>query len=648
MSRIHQLDPLVVNKIAAGEVIERPASAVKELLENSVDALATRVEVDVAAGGTELIRVVDDGEGIHPDDLPLCVASHATSKISSAEDLFRVQTLGFRGEALASIAAVSQFRIRSRQAESSTGYELECSGGTLGTPQPCGCPAGTQIEIRQLFSNTPVRRKFLRTTATEFGHVSEQFTRMALAHPRLHAVLRHNGKPVYELPAAPVLRERVRLFFGQELADQLIEIESESDNVRLWGYAAHPSCSKSTRKGQYLFLNGRWIQDRSLQHALGESYRGLLMTGRYPVAFLFLEMPAEMADVNVHPTKAEVRFQNGQQLYRQLLSTLRNVFLSSDLSSSMRLDNRHATGQPVDPAQRRELQANLVAWVGEQRENWSPGAPPAIVANPPAPFRAHDQSDQPTAPGLLSNWDSSERTTPGDSTADPGTRDSRPTGGPEAEHHPQGSDSDPSEEPPPTPRAIEPGGAARALQIHDCYLVFETDEGMTVIDQHALHERVLYEQLRNRVLAGAVESQRMLVPEPIEVSESEKSLLLDNTDVLEQLGFGLEEFGKGTLLLSGYPAMLSRVDPVQLLRDVSDQLAETRQEPTRRDILDGLLHMMSCKAAVKAGQRLKPEEVESLLAQRHLIDDSHHCPHGRPTALTLTRNELDRQFGRLG
>jgi len=626
MPRIHQLDPLVVNKIAAGEVIERPASAVKELLENSIDALATRVEVDAAAGGTELIRVVDDGEGIHPEDLPLCLASHATSKIRGADDLFRVQTLGFRGEALASIASVSQFRIRTRQADSPTGYELEASGGTYGDPQPCGCPAGTQIEIRQLFGNTPVRRKFLRTTATEFSHISEQFTRMALAHPRLHAVLRHNNKLVYELPASPDLRERVRLFFGRELSDQLIEIESEADDVRLWGYAAHPSCSKSTRKGQYVFLNGRFIQDRSLQHALGEAYRGLLMTGRFPIAFLFLEMPAELVDVNVHPTKAEVRFRNGQQLYRQLLATLRNEFLSRDLSSSMRLDKGHAAAQPVDPQQRSELQANLVTWVDQQRQQWAPQATATTELPQPVPtpeeFGIGDH-----APGGVSDWQGGVPTNIGQPTDQPIT--------PEAAQ-------------PPVPPTLEPSGPMRALQIHDCYLVFETDDGMTVIDQHALHERVLYEQLRQRVLSGDVESQRMLVPEPFEVGDREKALLLENQQVLGQLGFSLEEFGKGTLLLSGYPAMLSRIDPLQLLRDVSDQLEETRQEPTRRDILDSLLHMMSCKAAVKAGQRLKPEEVESLLAQRHLIDDSHHCPHGRPTALTLTRSELDRQFGRLG
>src|SRR5262249_11335851 len=249
--------------------------------------------------------------------------SHATSKIENADDLFHVRTMGFRGEALASIAEVSQFRIRSRTPEHEAGTELEVSAGAWGEPRACGCPLGTQIEIRQLFCNTPVRRKFLKTASTELGHICEQFMRIALANPRLYMVLRHNQKLVYELPATDRLLDRLQYFYGSELAEQLIWVESELRGVRIWGYVAHPSQSKSTRKGQYLFLNGRWIQDRTLQHALAEAYRGLLMVGRYGITFLFLEMPPDLIDVNVHPTKSEVRFQDSQALYRQLLSTIR-------------------------------------------------------------------------------------------------------------------------------------------------------------------------------------------------------------------------------------------------------------------------------------------------------------------------------------
>ncbi len=361
MSRIHQLDSSVVNKIAAGEVIERPANVVKELLENSLDALASRIEIDIEAGGGELIRIVDDGEGIHSDDLLLAVTAHATSKIATADDLFRVQTMGFRGEALASIAEVSRMRIRSRRPDlagdtnptrergratedsslarrvSLTGYEILSDCGRITPPQPCGCPVGTQIEVRQLFANTPVRRKFLKSVGTEFAHIAEHFSRIALAQPRLHLVLRHNGKVVFELPGTQQLLDRIRLLLGNELADNLIPVESESQGVRMWGYVAHPSVSKSTRKSQHLFLNGRWIQDRSLQHALTEAYRGLLMIGRQPIAFLFLEVPADIVDVNVHPTKTEVRFADGQALFRQLLSMLRTKFLSLNFESPMNL-----------------------------------------------------------------------------------------------------------------------------------------------------------------------------------------------------------------------------------------------------------------------------------------------------------------------
>jgi DNA mismatch repair protein MutL len=659
MPRIRQLDALVVNKIAAGEVIERPASVVKELLENSLDALATRVEIDVAQGGTELIRVTDDGEGIHPDDLRLSVTSHATSKIGSADDLFRVHTLGFRGEALASIAAVSQLRLRSRTAESEAGVELEVESGRVGESRACGCPQGTQIEIRQLLANTPVRRKFLKTVATEFGHLSEQFIRVTLAHPRLHAVLRHNGKTVHELPSSGDLLSRLRLFFGSELVDELIPVESQVEEIRLWGYVGHPSRSKSNRKGQYLFLNGRWIQDRSLGHALNEAYRGLLMVGRHPVAFLFLEMPPDQVDVNVHPTKSEVRFRDAQQLYRQLLSTLRDRFLSMELDSTMQLprDQSPATKAPVDAAKQRELQLDVMTWAKGQLSEWKPSASdsqlPPITQGAAATER--DIANVPVVTGMsppvVADSTSSRQPANADRllaldnqgnppVAPTATRDMAPEG------EPLSSD---------TTAAPRPGGAvggdpgpSRIMQVHDCYLVFETDEGLTVIDQHALHERVVYEQLRQRVLSGAVESQRMLAPEPIELSPDEAGRLLEEQDLLAELGFRIEEFGKGTVLLSGYPPMLARSDLVQVVRDIAEQLATVGQKPTRRDILDKLLHVMSCRSAVKAGQRLTQEEMQSLLAQRHLIDDAHHCPHGRPTALVLSRTELDRQFGRLG
>ena len=679
MRRIQQLDPLVINKIAAGEVIERPASIVKELLENSIDALSTRVEVDIARGGTELIRVVDDGEGIHPDDMLLAVTSHATSKIRNAEELFLVRSLGFRGEALASIASVSRFRVRSRTAEADSATELEVHSGRVDELRPCAGPPGTLIEVSNLFASTPVRRKYLRTAATEFGHISEVFTRIALANPRLHAVLRHNGKTVFELPPTERVVDRLRLFFGDDLAENLISVESQSGDIRLWGYTAHPSRSKSTRKGQYLFLNGRWIQDRALQHALGEAYRGLLMVGRYPISFLFLEVPPELVDVNVHPTKCEVRFTDGQVLYRQLLGTLRDRFLGMDLDSTMsvaetrqRPDGGSATGSgatastgnmsPADTmnfspgtvgstgsgggsrAERRELQRELASWAREQLNGWAPSENAFALGETVAPVPLEPANTQPDGEGEDSPQAEAddadgarseflEEQAPGtgvEGTA--GTAAPAPGAG-EMIRRPEGDAA---------------GRTPRVMQIHDCYLVMETDEGITVIDQHALHERILYEQLRRRVLAGAMETQRLLLPLTVELSSREAAVLTEHRELLAQLGFPIEPFGGQTVLVTGYPSIFRSADHTALVRDLAERLLEAGARPSRRDILDSLLHMMSCKAAIKSGQRLSPEEMQSLLAARHLCTDAHHCPHGRPTALSLSREDLDRQFGRLG
>ena len=695
MPRIQQLSPHVVNKIAAGEVIERPASVVKELLENSVDALATRIDVDIVDGGMDLIRIVDDGEGIHADDLTLAVASHATSKLREADDLFRVQTLGFRGEALASIAEVSRFKIRTRRHDEPNGVEIEVDSGVHGPVRECGCPAGTAIEVRDLFSSTPVRRKFLKQPSTEFGHISEQFTKIALAHPRLHLVLRHNERVVYELPSAEKLLDRISLFFGADLAGHLIWVESEFENVRLWGYVGHPSQSKATRKGQYLFLNGRWITDRSLGHALAEAYRGLLMVGRNPVTFLFLEMPADMVDVNVHPTKAEVRFRESQKLYRQLLSTIRTKFLGMNLNSELQVrpaQSAHQSmlqpgsvgqgqlapaftfqGQPgqfgqgrslaapvlqsvlpplrqpvaphVDPERQRELQSDLVSWVKEQSRDWgTPGFEPSYPDLPEEPADTLGRAPPDEEPPA--DWPSANPAGLGD---DPVPRDSGSAFSRIDEPHAAGLSPTASQPVDGSPVQHASGFPdVRAMQIHDSYLVVETEEGLQVVDQHALHERILYEQLRNRVLSGSVESQRLLVPQPVELSNSEAALLSEHTELLSRFGLCLAEFGANTVLVTAYPVMLSRIDLTQMVRDAADKLAESGRDPSRRDLLDSLLHMMSCKGAVKAGQRLTAEEIESLLAQRHLIDDAHHCPHGRPTALVLSRNELDRQFGRLG
>ncbi len=549
MSDIRQLSPSVVNKIAAGEVIERPGSVVKELMENAIDAGAQRIDVALAQGGAELVRVVDNGCGIAADQLILAVAPHATSKIREADDLFRVGTLGFRGEALASIAEVSRTVIRSRTPEAPAGAELEISGGQRGPVAPCGAPPGTLIEVHHLFFNTPVRRKFLRATPTELGHATEAFTRLALAYPRRHFTLRHQDKLLHDLPPTDDWSARIAAFFGAELAGQLIRVESRDGALQLSGYVANPSHSRANQKMQFLFLNGRAIRDRSLQHALGEAYRGLLLTGRYPIAFLEIEMPPEEIDVNVHPTKLEVRFQDGGRVYSQLLGTLRTRFLTTDLTARLQPapSSSIAVQDPTqahDPSHAARLQGELVAWAKGQLDQaiqathaaTPPGAeiaappgaetaapPGAQIAIPPPFGAAAGFFTTPHRPlelvpldrGQLGGGSAAYRPDP--AAADSSAVRSPHFDGPHFGASQFGGGSAESRRPPTAFRA-----RSAAIQVHDRYLVAETDEGVVVIDQHALHERVLYEEIREKVLSGALETQRLLVPEPVDLNPAER------------------------------------------------------------------------------------------------------------------------------
>ncbi len=613
MRRIQQLAPAVITRIAAGEVIERPASVVKELLENAVDAGASRIDVEVEQGGMDLVRIVDNGCGIHPDDLGLAFASHATSKLQSADDLFRIGTLGFRGEALASIGGVAQVLLQSRPAALPRGCELVCHGGQLSAVKPWNGSAGTRIEVRHLFFNTPVRRKFLKAASTEMGHVSEVFTRLALSHPELHLCLRHNGKTVYDVTggqgvlSGERLREHIGLFFGRDVREKLYEVEASRGNTVLRGFIADPSCERGHARMQYLFVNGRFIRDRSLGHAVQEAYRGLLMTGRYAVAFLFLEMPPDEVDVNVHPTKVEVRFQNGQMLHHLVFSTLRERLNRENLTARLQPPS------PFDPAP------------------WALTAPPPPA--PALPFTRPEprQQEVVTIDVPRPAADVIQRE-PAPSPPGPGSATSTPVPSPA----------------PPWPRAADlPEHSSRILQVYDAYLIVETPEGMLVVDQHALHERILFEQLKGRLRDGPLEAQRLLIPEPVELTAEQAARLLENRPQLEELGLGVEDFGGGTVLLTSYPALLGRRPPEEILRAVVDHLMGQDRLPTREVLLNDLLSLMACHAAVRAGDRLTPEQMAALIEQRHLAHDTHHCPHGRPTALLFSRQELDRQFRRI-
>jgi DNA mismatch repair protein MutL len=638
MPRILPLDPLVVGKIAAGEVIERPASVLKELLENSVDAGARRIDVEVEQGGIERIALIDDGCGIEPDDLTLALTNHATSKIREAEELFEIASLGFRGEALASIASVSQLTLQSRPTGRESGAELRCHGGQMSPCRPWNGAPGTRIEVRHLFFNTPVRRKFLRAAPTEFGHISEAFTRLALASGEftgpsaevscglkrsLHLTLKHNGKSSYDIPATATLFDRIGSFYGPEVQSALYAVEHTEGPARIFGYIADPSCERGTARMQYLFLNGRWIRDRSLAHAIQEAYRGLLMVGRYAVCFLFVELPPDRVDVNVHPTKSEVRFREPEAVHHLVFKGVRNRLHQANLTARLHLPPT-PVGETTNPIQPHPLE----------------GRPPLKLTSPLPRF-----AELPfTAPRM-----------PVPQPQQPAQRLPTPT--------PVVPVPEPALEPVPTPAVPTPSspltsGTAvtaatlnlapqRVLQLYDTYLVLETAEGMLVIDQHALHERILFEQLKRRIREGTIPTQKLLIPEPVDLTAEQAARVLEQRDDLAHLGLLVEPFGGRTVLVSGYPTMLGKRGPGELLKAVVDHLTTRDRLPTREVLFNDLLSLMACHSAVRAGDRLPPEEMESLLALRYLVDDSHHCPHGRPTALLFSRQELERQFGRI-
>jgi DNA mismatch repair protein MutL len=657
MKPIRQLSSSVVNKIAAGEVIERPASVVKELLENSIDAGATQIGLSLDNGGADLIRITDNGCGIAPDQLELAVSPHATSKIDDADDLFRVGSFGFRGEALASITEVSQALIRSRPATEDCAYELRINGGHREGIQPCAAAAGTTIEIRQLFYNTPVRAKFLRSPQTERGHITEAFTRIALAHPEIQFTLWHNDKVVFQLMPTEHWRERIDAFFGAEISDNLIPIASREQEVELHGFVVDPAVSRANNRMQYLFLNRRYIRDRSLQHALSEAYRGLLMTGRFPICFLRMEMPFELVDVNVHPAKLEVRFQNGGQLYSQLLGTIRNRFLTTDLTAHAQLSKASATafrpfGSPRDAI---ESQGWAQHPHSPRERTDSSGSfelsPPALPQQTRLSFQpAAEKRDWTTNP--FSGTSGTNREQSGAPL--PESSDRGEALGPswpmneslKASHSASGFSPDARREPAyPFRRRVQ------ALQVHNTYLVQETEAGMVIIDQHALHERILYEQLRQKFQAGMLESQRLLVPEPVTLSAAEAAVILEAAELLKPLGIQVEPFGGDTVLITAYPAILANQSPAEILGGVIEKLVSENKGENRslshQDLIDELLHMISCKAAIKAGDKLSPEEITALLEHREYCQDAHHCPHGRPTSLIFSREELDRRFKRI-
>ncbi|MCJ7543693.1 MAG: DNA mismatch repair endonuclease MutL [Phycisphaerae bacterium] len=660
---IQVLPTYLVNKIAAGEVIERPASIVKELVENSLDAGATRIDIAVADGGRRLIAVTDNGCGMGPDDLALAFAPHATSKIAREDDLEDIATLGFRGEALASVASVSHAHVRSavRRDDGSgapSGYEVEAAGDTLGPARPCAAGAGTTVTVRDLFFNTPARRKFLRTANTELGHISEQLARLALPHPQVAFTLSHNGREIANLPATDSTLQRTRDLFGSELADALLPIVRRTGPVKVAGLVSTPAAARATARWQYFFLNGRYIRDRILSHALREAFRGLADPARSPAAMVFLTLDPREVDVNVHPTKIEVRFRDAQRVYGELLAALRETLNRADLTPAATLGEATSPKVEDDNLDERRLSIRTAL-----ADFFRSAAPPQRPLDFPAPSQPRGPQ-QPQA----------------QEAKDQGRYVSSPSGEPVAvpaptpQAHPAIGTSAGGQWPAarPAPTAAAPGAAlpapaampVQAIQVHNAYIVAPCEDGLVIIDQHALHERIVYNDLRRRLAEGNLTGQRMLLPAALVVTPAEADVLARHEALLTRLGIEVAPFGPDTYAVQRFPALLAGrgVEAAAFVREILDKLSdfgelastELSVKPSRTEdegasqeqLLEELLEMLACKAAVKAGQALSGAEMQALLARRAEAEKASACPHGRPTTIKLSLRELEKQFKR--
>src|SRR6185312_1667308 len=587
--KVRVLPPALADQIAAGEVVERPASVVKELVENALDAGARRVDVEVEAGGRRSIRVVDDGCGMSPEDARLALKRHATSKIAEADDLWRLATFGFRGEALPSIAAVSRLTLSTRPPDAEAGFRMTVEAGTETEAREAGMAPGTQIEVRDLFFNTPARAKFLKAEATETANIAEAMLRLGLAHPAVHLRLRVAGRVALDLPVHDGLGERVRAALARRGASALHEAAGEEGGTRVRAFLAGPGEVSTTARSTFLFVGGRFVRDRSLLHALALGYGPLLEKGRYPLAALFLDLPGEEVDVNVHPQKLEVRFARAQEVYAAV---------------------RHVVGAAI------------------ARAPWLPPGSPAVHVRPVPAFT------QPPAPR---EWPA--RTAEVSQRAD-GLGFARP---PQVPLRAREVDD------PPALLESEPrgffGGLAYVGQVHGTYLVCQAPDALVLIDQHAAHERIVYGRLKAAHAQRQIPRQRLLFPIPVEVGEAAAAAATDES--LEGLGFELEPGAPGTVILRAVPEPLKDADPKPLLRELLGELAEgTPLAGSDLEGVDRLLATIACHSVVRAGDVLGRPAALALLAQMDDVDLRSHCPHGRPVMLRMPLGEIERRFGR--
>ena len=640
---IRSLPQTVVNQIAAGEVIERPASVVKELVENAIDAGATRVRVDLEEGGVRLVRVVDDGCGMGAADLELVFAPHATSKLHTPEDLDHIASLGFRGEAMASIGSVARCRVVSRKGDSDLAGAIEDVGGEIGAVGEAGGALGTTVEVRDLFYNTPARRRFLKRTSTELARCLDVIQRVALAHEGIGFVVTHDGRRLYDVEPSMDLLARIRRTFGAELADSLVPVAFDEHPGRpgvgmtLTGYVAPPRFSRRDTSRLMWFLNGRFLRDKVLHRIVKEGYRGFLVENRQPVAFLRLAMDPALVDVNVHPTKAEVRFREGRRMFGLLVNALREAVAKTDIASTieaMLKREKGPGGAELQPGQ---------GWLPTPGGQRVPGA----TGEPGTDGSFGGSGGEPGGGGTpgVGHGPGVDRGAAAGTTYPPGhtAPSTAAEGGASA----------------PTPGAV---GSAELdeqaawattdelrgpyLQVDKTYLLREVPGGFEVIDQHALHERLTYELLLRDLRAGAVEVQGFLVPELVELSKSEVTLLGEHVDAIKTLGVDLAVFGPDTIAVHGIPARIRRPNVEGLVTDLLHAIEENGKPPNAEDVVEEVLHRMACRSSVMAGDALSQDEIHSLLARARELGCDQTCPHARPTRVRFTLGDLERAFHR--
>jgi len=613
---IRPLPPELINQIAAGEVIERPASVVKELVENSIDAGARRIEVDIEQGGVRLIRVRDDGGGIPRDELSLAVASHATSKIASFDDLERVASMGFRGEALASVSSVARFSLTSRHAGQDAAWRIEVDGGKYTDARPAQHPPGTTIEVRDLFYNVPARRKFLRAERTEFAHIDDLLKSLALAREGVEIRLSHNGKPVRMLKPARdehAALARVAEVLGPDFPGQALRVEHEAAGMRLAGWVGLPTASRSAADQQYFYVNGRLVRDRIVAHAVRQAYADVLFHGRHPVFVLFLDVDPAGVDVNVHPAKSEVRFREQRLIHDFLFRTL-----------------HEALAQTRAGAAPQEAPAPVAAFASGGYESRASQPMPSAASMPAWPQSA---SQSRLNLGVREEPLAGYATLMGSANTAPASFAQRPSAAwsPTLAQDPEQGDD------------IPPLGYAIA-QLKNIYVLAENAHGLVLVDMHAAHERITYEKLKNGRVTANLRSQMMLVPLSIAVSAKEAAAAEEHAEALADWGLELSRSGPSGVVVRRIPSLLEGADVAQLTRDVLAELAAHGSSRRLEELENELLSTMACHGSVRAGRRLGLPEMNALLREMEATERSGQCNHGRPTWVQLSLAELDKLF----